>query len=129
MTGAESEKKRRDAARAKGLRYRCKKKPAEKPGGRCQECITKAKGLYQRRKETGICIRCGKRPATRGYHCEGCADSKILYEENRQEILRLQHRCRRCAEKMPADWWYTLCPKHMEETNCERRERYHRQKK
>ena len=76
-----------------------------------------AKMLYVRRKDQGICTRCGKRKALRGGRstCGICADKdrKKRAERSRDigfEMRKELHMCRFCNS--PAKPGYKVCEKH-----------------
>jgi hypothetical protein len=81
---AESQKKRREKAKADGICVMCCCRPARQGMVTCRECsMRSASYTTKRRKEymaQGMCLRCGKRPPMMYYKvCKECHDAAREY--------------------------------------------------
>ena len=67
------------------------------------------KELYWRRRNAGLCVRCGK-PVDDGRHCcESCLGYNRAYAGERYRKLEAAHRCGHCGRQLPEGWYYVLC--------------------
>lgn len=75
------------------------------------------KSLYQKRKEAGICVRCGKRKSAVGViTCIDCRTKTNRNANNRRKLLNVQKRkylgiCLRCNN--PVVEGYCYCEEHL----------------
>lgn len=103
--------------RAKGAEYATKRRNTQKDAYNKQHADW-ARSRYAERVENGICIRCGKRPASDGKtQCQYCAEQRNKYYRDKRAKTRMNAEekyekgiCRFCNE--PVKEGYKLCEHH-----------------
>ena len=61
------------------------------------------KTLYERRKEQGLCVQCGKPNDKKGTRCKVCTQKSTEYARERREKRRLLGLCPRCGKELMGD--------------------------
>ena len=62
------------------------------------------------RIEKGLCVMCGASlplPGTK--KCVACTLMHRKLNRERRQRLTAQHRCQKCGQPMPDDWYYVIC--------------------
>ena len=54
--------------------------------------------FYKRRKENGLCPRCGKPLDREGYYCSECLEKVRVYHRENREFYRKNHLCTECGK-------------------------------
>lgn len=84
------------------------------------------------RKETGICVSCGKMHARPGrVLCGECSDKAEAARAETRDYCRRHHFCTRCHEKLSEDEiadGYTSCASCREKNRTEKKKLYARRK-
>lgn len=75
----------------------------------CDACRKKRKSRYANKKEDGMCVVCGKRPADKTAKCDLCHEAYVENARIRRERRLLEGRCVYCEEMRVST---TLCLKH-----------------
>ena len=108
-------------AKNKAFYEQCKKdgrcvncgNPVEVGQIRCKSCKEKEHNAYierrNKRKQDGVCVKCGKRPAVIGQTmCEQCKDANTQYRIEQDLFCKSVGICIKC-HKVPADKGYIMC--------------------
>lgn len=68
------------------------------------------KELYHKRKDAGVCVTCGKAPATEeSGKCKPCMEAFRVYCADRRNYLRDHKRCLNCSRKLQQDYYFMTC--------------------
>lgn len=54
--------------------------------------------LYRRRKENGLCPRCGRPLDREGHYCSECLEKAMGYQRRNREFYRKNHLCTECGK-------------------------------
>lgn len=57
------------------------------------------KNFYKRRKENGLCQKCGNKLDREGYYCSVCLEKVREYEKETRDFCRKNHICTECRKE------------------------------
>lgn len=98
---------------SRGLCDRCGKPKPNDGYVSCFACRQKAKEDYNRKKQNGLCVDCGKPSDTGECRCSKCKERNIAFQrENRREAKK-SGLCIKCC-KRPVATGYSKCPECLE---------------